>query len=92
MRGWNLNSFIPQDDVDRIFADQNKPDQIPDPADNTKLIHVADNLPASPDVLFNVSSLDSARNLFVVWALGAPKTAPAQRQIFVSAASAAPFH
>lgn len=26
MRGWNLNSFIPQDDVDRIFADQDKPD------------------------------------------------------------------
>ncbi len=26
MRGWNLNSFIPQDDVDRIFADRDKPD------------------------------------------------------------------
>jgi outer membrane protein insertion porin family len=26
MRGWNLNSFIPQDDVDRIFADREKPD------------------------------------------------------------------
>ncbi len=26
MRGWNLNSFIPQDDVDRIFRDQAKPD------------------------------------------------------------------
>lgn len=42
MRGWNLNSFIPQDDVDRIFADQNKPDQIQDPLDNTKLIPNAD--------------------------------------------------
>jgi outer membrane protein assembly factor BamA len=31
MRGWNLNSFIPQDDVDRIFADQNEPDTVPDP-------------------------------------------------------------
>lgn len=30
MRGWNLNSFIPQDDVDRIFQDRNKPDFIPD--------------------------------------------------------------
>lgn len=30
MRGWNLNSFIPQDDVDRIFQDRDKPDFIPD--------------------------------------------------------------
>ena len=28
MRGWNLNSFIPQDDVDRIFADRGKPDTV----------------------------------------------------------------
>lgn len=38
MRGWNLNSFIPQDDVDRIFADQEKPDFIPDPTDPMKTI------------------------------------------------------
>ncbi len=38
MRGWNLNSFIPQDDVDRIFADQDKPDFVPDPLDPTKTI------------------------------------------------------
>jgi len=31
MRGWNLNSFIPQDDVDRIFAERDKPDVIDDP-------------------------------------------------------------
>jgi outer membrane protein assembly factor BamA len=30
MRGWNLNSFIPQDDVDRIFQDRDKPDFVPD--------------------------------------------------------------
>jgi outer membrane protein insertion porin family len=30
MRGWNLNSFIPQDDVDRIFRDQTQPDMVPD--------------------------------------------------------------
>ena len=30
MRGWNLNSFIPQDDVDRIFADKDKPDFVDD--------------------------------------------------------------
>lgn len=32
MRGWNLNSFIPQDDVDRIVADQGKPDFVDDPS------------------------------------------------------------
>jgi outer membrane protein assembly factor BamA len=31
MRGWNLNSFIPQDDVDRIFKEQDKPDTVLDP-------------------------------------------------------------
>ena len=28
MRGWNLNSFIPQDDVDRIYMDKDKPDTV----------------------------------------------------------------
>ncbi|MBX3231824.1 MAG: BamA/TamA family outer membrane protein [Labilithrix sp.] len=31
MRGWTLNSFIPQDNVDRIFASKDLPDLIPDP-------------------------------------------------------------
>jgi len=31
LRGWNLNSFIPQDDVDRIFREQTKPDLVDDP-------------------------------------------------------------
>jgi len=31
MRGWTLNSFIPQDDVDRITADASKPSTVPDP-------------------------------------------------------------
>lgn len=31
MRGWTLNSFIPQDNVDRIFATQDLPDVVPDP-------------------------------------------------------------
>jgi len=57
----------------------------------TQLIHVADGLPASPDTLFSVLSMDSARNLHLVWVVGAdPKTQPAsQRQTWVSAASAA---
>src|SRR5437899_554301 len=53
------------------------------------LIHIADNLPNSPDTLFTVLSMDTARNLFVAWALSSPSTNPAQRQVFVSAASAA---
>jgi hypothetical protein len=57
--------------------------------DYSKLIHVADNLPDSPDVLFTVASMDTARNLFVAWAVDAGSSNPGQRQVFVSAASAA---
>jgi outer membrane protein assembly factor BamA len=32
MRGWTLNSFIPQDNVDRIFATKDLPATVPDPA------------------------------------------------------------
>lgn len=38
MRGWNLNSFIPQDDVDRIEADKGKPDFIDDPQNPGTLV------------------------------------------------------
>jgi outer membrane protein insertion porin family len=31
MRGWTLNSFIPQDNVDRIYASKDLPDRVPDP-------------------------------------------------------------
>ncbi|MBX3199932.1 MAG: BamA/TamA family outer membrane protein [Labilithrix sp.] len=31
MRGWTLNSFIPQDGVDRIYASKDLPDDIEDP-------------------------------------------------------------
>src|SRR5438105_5015637 len=50
------------------------------------LIHIADNLPGSPDTLFSVASMDSARNLFVVWAVSGTA---AQDQIYVSASSPA---
>jgi hypothetical protein len=50
------------------------------------LIHIADNVPGSPDTLFSVASMDSARNLFVVWAVSGTA---AQDQIYVSASSAA---
>src|SRR5947209_3839168 len=55
---------------------------------NANLIHIADNLPNSPDTLFTVLSMDTARNLFVAWALSSPSSNPVQRQVFVSAASA----
>jgi len=32
MRGWTLNSFIPQDNVDRIFQTRDLPDFVPDPS------------------------------------------------------------
>ncbi|TMC38612.1 MAG: hypothetical protein E6J25_13250 [Chloroflexi bacterium] len=51
------------------------------------LIHIADNLSGSPDTLFSVLSMDSARNLFVVWCISASDQS--KRQVFVSAASAA---
>jgi hypothetical protein len=54
---------------------------------NAGLIHIADNLPGSPDTLFSVASLDSARNLYVVWNISSDT--PSQRQVFVSVASAA---
>jgi hypothetical protein len=53
-----------------------------------KLIVVAKNIATSPDTLFSVLSMDSARNLFVVYATNNP-TKPKQDQVFVTAASAA---
>ena len=56
--------------------------------DLKKLIKIADTA-TSPDTLFSVVSMDSARNLFVVWCLTSDAAHPSQRQVFVSAASAA---
>jgi hypothetical protein len=56
--------------------------------DYSKLIHIADNLPGSPDTLFSVASMDSARNLFVVWTVNSSSN-PALDQVFVSGSSAA---
>ncbi|HMC69215.1 MAG TPA: hypothetical protein VKJ07_08690, partial [Mycobacteriales bacterium] len=54
--------------------------------DLTKLVRIADTA-GSPDTLFSVLSMDSARNLVVVFAVGSGN--PALRQVFVSAATAA---
>jgi len=53
------------------------------------LIHIADGLPGNPDTLFSVLSMDSSRNLVIAYTLSADASHPAQRQTFVSAASAA---
>ena len=53
------------------------------------LIHIADNLQGSPDTLFTVLSMDTARNLFAAWSLSPSSNNPTQRQAFVSVASAA---
>src|SRR5438876_10891398 len=55
--------------------------------DLTKLIKIADTPTASPDTLFSVLSMDSARNLILVWCISS--NTPSQRQVFVSGASAA---
>src|SRR5256714_205880 len=54
--------------------------------DLTRLIKIADTPTGSPDTLFSVLSMDSARNLYVVWNISASN--PALRRVFVSAASA----
>ena len=55
--------------------------------DLTKLIKIADTPTGSPDTLFSVLSMDSARNLILVWCIS--NSDPSKRQVFVSAASAA---
>jgi hypothetical protein len=54
--------------------------------DLKRLIKIADTPTGSPDTLFSVVSMDAARNLFAVWAISSNN--PADRQVFVSAASA----
>src|SRR5439155_22992593 len=55
--------------------------------DLTKLIKIADTPNGSPDTLFSVLSIDCARNLILVWCISS--ITPSQRQVFVSASSAA---
>src|SRR5438105_8173769 len=57
--------------------------------DLKKLVHIADTPTASPDTLFSVLSIDSGRNLEVVWTVSPANNDPALRQTFVSASSAA---
>ena len=54
--------------------------------DLTRLVHIADTT-ASPDTLFSVLSMDTARNLYVTFAVGNGN--PALRQVFMSASTAA---
>jgi hypothetical protein len=80
-----LNVGTPDSLGDLSFLD--KPDATHPNGNADHLIHIADNLPGPPDVLFTVLSMDTARNLFVTWAIGGDT--PSLRQVFVSAASAA---
>jgi hypothetical protein len=79
-----LNIGTPNAAGDLAFLDDGAP------GDQSRLIHIADHLPASTDVLFTVLSLDRARNLHVAYVLDDPDgSRPTQRQVFASAASAA---
>src|SRR2546421_3994315 len=57
--------------------------------DLKKLVHIADTPTGSPDTLFSVLSMDSGRNLEVVWTVSPANNEPKLRQTFVSASSAA---
>ena len=47
MRGWTLNSFIPQDNVDRIYASKDLPDSVEDPNNPGQTIPNANKFTAS---------------------------------------------
>jgi hypothetical protein len=84
-----LNIGTPNTAGDLVFLDA--PTLANPGGDPSQLITIANNLKESPDTLFTVLSMDSARNLVVVWAQGGSggSTPPADRQVFVSAASPA---
>ena len=81
-----LNIGTPDSTGNLTFLDQSNATAATPLPPSALLIHIADSLPTNPDTLFSVLSMDSARNLVVVWASAGT---PAQRQTFVSAASAA---
>jgi len=82
-----LNIGTPDSNGDLTFLDF--PSATQPCGDSSQLIHIADKLPGSPDTLFSALSMDSARNLFAVWAISSSSQHPERRQVFVSAASAA---
>lgn len=84
-----LNIGTPDSTGNLTFLDQSNAGTVTPTSPAQLLIHIADGLPANPDTLFSVLSMDSARNLILAWASGGDPTQPAQRQTFVSAASAA---
>jgi hypothetical protein len=81
----DLNIGTPDAQGNLVFLDHPKTaGGGPNPAG---LIRIAKNLPGAPDTLFTVLSMDSKRNLFVVYAVNNPSK-PKVDQIYVSAASA----
>jgi hypothetical protein len=79
-----LNIGTPSATGDLTFLDA--PTATAPNGDTSRLIHIADGLKGSPDTLFSVLSIDSGRNLHVVFAVSSDS--PGDRQVFVSAASA----
>ena len=63
-----LNIGTPDSTGSLTFLDQGNTDAANLPR---LLIHIADGLPASPEVLFTVLSMDTGRNLFITYSLSA---------------------
>ena len=64
-----LNIGTPNAVGDLTFLDN--PTATSPNGDPSKLIHIADHLAYSPDTLFSVLSIDTGRNLFAAWTVGA---------------------
>src|SRR2546428_570421 len=84
-----LNIGTPNAAGDLTFLDN--PTAANPNGDPSKLIHIADHLPFSPDTLFSVLSIDTGRNLFAAWTVGGNGSSvpTSARQTYVSSASAA---
>ena len=84
-----LNIGTPNAAGDLTFLDN--PTAANPNGDPSKLIHIADHLPFSPDTLFSVLSIDTGRNLFAAWTVGGSGSGvpTSARQTYVSSASAA---
>jgi hypothetical protein len=88
---WSLRMNIGTPDLSGNLSFLDRPTVANRSGNPDNLITIASGLADSPDTLFSVLSMDSGRNLFAVWAISdstSGQTKAAQRQVFVSAASA----
>jgi hypothetical protein len=89
---WSLRMNVGTPDASGNLTFLDRPTTSNPNGNSGNLITIATGLADSPDTLFSVLSMDSGRNLFAVWAISdstSAQTKPAQRQVFVSTASAA---